>query len=91
MNIFIKTALIFLLISLSACRQGTLDPEKEEARILNEPSNRTEATILMQAIDLESEINGWSHDLTKEFRQKMKSRLLSAGLKENEIDKWTES
>ena len=91
MNIFIKTISVALLLSLSACSQSSIDPEQEKERILNAPRNRKEAAIIMQSIDMESETNEWNHNATREFRQRMKSRLISAGLKEDEIDKWTES
>jgi hypothetical protein len=77
-------ALCFIL--LGCARKET--PADESVRILNEPRTREEAIQLMAAVTSDARTNDWSPEVARDFKRRMKSRLITAGLKEAQVDSW---
>ena len=90
MNWIVKTVLIIVIPGLSACSRNA-NSDLENERILNAPKTRQDAATLMRSVDIESRKREWPRNVTEHFRRRMKGRLISAGMKEKEVDKWVES
>ena len=59
--------------------------------MLNAPADGEEAIVLMESVDAEAANRGWSRAVARQFRGRMKGRLLSAGMTEEDVDRWIAS
>lgn len=58
---------------------------------MNTPASRNEAAVLMDAIDSKGRDLGWPPEVLRNVRRSMKGRLLAAGMREQEVEKWIAS
>ena len=62
--------------------------ERPPAQVANVPTSRAEALNLMQAVDAEGAARDWDANVTAQVRRRMTGRLLSAGMMNEEVERW---
>ncbi len=80
------TTLLGMLLVIG-CRNGSHSTYEEE-QLLNSPSNRREAFLLMHSVNSDVQKAGLSSGAAERFRQGMKGRLLAAGMRKAEVGQW---
>ena len=87
-NLVIAICAALGLLVFSGC--GKSEPRTPK-QILNIPQTITEASALMQSLDRDAAEQNLTLPALKHIRRQMKGRLLSAGMREAEIEEWIES
>jgi len=72
-----------------ACLVGCKSPDTNELKSESVPDSPAEARQMMQRLDSELDAAGVDAGNARHIREQMRSRLVSADLPEDEINRWT--